>query len=154
MTTYRINDKTYELKLENVSKTIWPHLVIELVADDEAKTIFENNLDQVDGSPELSYAGGGKFWDEDFYANNQLTHDQADVYVTPAEWCKQEARRCAEAEIDQVVCFPADYECDNRAEMVEEVREWLTDQYETLFGMHIDAFVENRLAEEKEGGDK
>lgn len=149
--SYTINGKTYELKLENTSKTIWPHLVISLVAEDGAENvIFENDLDQNDGSPEFSYAGGGKFWDDDFYADNMLTHDQADAYITPAEWVKQEARRCADTTVEGVVYFPADYECDKRADMVEEVREWMTDQYEYCFGLDIDTFVENRLAEEKE----
>ena len=150
MTTYKINGKDYVLKLENVSKTIWPHLRITLVAEDgEENAIFRNDLDQVDGSPEDSYAGGGKFYDEVFYSDNMLTHDQADVFVSPAEWCRQTAVSGANVDVDQVVYFPSEEECPKRDDMVEEVRAWLTDQYESLFARHIDAFVENRLAEER-----
>lgn len=151
MATYTINNKDYELQCKNISKTIWPNLLVELVAEgEEPIVIYQHDCDQYDGCPEMEYAGGGMFWDASSFDGEKVTPERGAVKISPDEWVKKAACDMADYAFEYKCVFPDEDECMERGEIIEEVDKWLKEQYRIVFGLFIDSWVENRIKEETE----
>lgn len=137
--SYLVNNKPYELKLENTSKTIWPKIHVDLVSEvgDEIELLY-HDFDQDDGNPELDYAGGG------LYENA----DNGDK-ITPKEAATFEAESVAECLGDSIELPET---CSGTlAEVIkEDAKKLLRAELYDLFSRTFAEYAENRLAEEKE----
>jgi len=144
MAIYTINGKTYELKLENTSKTIWPKISVDLVAEDgDEINVYYHDCDQYDGSPENTYVGGGSF-----YKGNGAER------VTPDEAAANEADYMAEWALDRMTVPEKETGIWLRNQIEQAAKKLLREAYYDLYSRTFAEYAENRLAEEKEGGEE
>lgn len=153
MTTYKIYGKEFDLikKIGDLHSEE-PYIEIDLVAaDGERKSVFAFNYSNYDGDPSFHYAGGGMYWSAWEYIDGyNIGPAPGAVKMTPAEFADHFARLCAD-EADLSVSALSGVE--NRADLIDEVRGWLYEQYKEMIGESLEQYAAERLAEEEEAAE-
>lgn len=146
---YKIYGKEFDLvkKIGDLHSET-PYIEIDLVAaDGERESVFAFNYSNFDGDPGFHYAGGGKYWSAWEHTDGyNIGPAPGAVKMTPAEFADHFARRCAE-EADLSVSAMDGIE--NRADLIDEVRDWLYEQYKEMIGESLEQYASNRLEEEE-----